>query len=1123
MYKRYSTILLLLCAVMTTAMAQNPVKSSVLNDDGTDFNYVAWYNMSIHSGNGYVIASPTEGGDITIDTSAKTFDSTDDYQKWAFVGDATNGYTIYNKGMGMSYVLAASTTITDGNTGGSTPLNMKLSSELDELTDGSMTSLWSFTLTTYKGGHNNVGWFMYETDDSNAYKVNYRSPYLAFWTGGSDAGSTIDFTLVEEVDQIETEITVTSTGTYTRADGSTSSSSNWWANWYSGTYPELTISTTYNDMYKPGRDGCLSIACGSYGADNIVLSMPDGFIITGYTFGYKLYESSSITLTANGESNTVTSSVQTVSVTDQSLSSVTITISGDNKEVVFSDFVVTIAKGTAEESSLAAGYELFAHNDIIKVGSEEGSFTSGNGDSGWNKTWTDTNSILSVSTSSNNMSWPDQSLTSTNNTGYNIDMRTGSALTSTYTISASSGKALNSVKLTLTTTPGSNRQLVVYSSFDDNIYIIAQGASEGSATIELTGIQTSSCTLTMVGPNNKCIATDFEVDVRSVNRIPALTTTSTGRIIAVTDLRPNSLDIGQTTAELKIEERYSDDNGATWSDATAITDISTMTDNNRIICGFGDPAIIGDRNSQKVLLITCSGDISYTSGTTDHRQGMAYFLSEDNGATWSNPVDISDHIYDQLSTIKSAFLTSGRIVQSRYTRVGEYYRLYAALLCRNTSSSNCNYVIYSDDFGQTWTVLGDADTPAVTAEADEAKVDELPNGNVIISSRITGGRKYNIYTFTDAVSAEGSWGETATSNSSNSGVVASGNTCNGAFMILPVTRVSDGTAMHLALQSLPFGSGRYNVGIYYKELAAEDGDYDTPTNFAKDWDGRLQVSDIQSAYSTMTLTADDKIGFAYEEDRYGLDYMISYQNLSIEDITGGAYSLIHTQNVTLDENDICTDQRSEDTNTNIVMMRKMQPDIWNTFCSPADMDADQIAENFGSGASLLQFYDTTNSADGANTYLNFKSVSTITAGKPYMVKLGSDKTSTTNIVVRDTKTINSPSFDGVAGYNLHGTFDKVELAPNTDLYVNSSGTLVKPSATSTDLKGMRAYLSVSSAEALAQLAGAMLGDDSDLTGVEGIETTTGTNGDIYDLQGRKVTDTIKGGVYIQNGRKFIVK
>ena len=94
------------------------------------------------------------------------------------------------------------------------------------------------------------------------------------------------------------------------------------------------------------------------------------------------------------------------------------------------------------------------------------------------------------------------------------------------------------------------------------------------------------------------------------------------------------------------------------------------------------------------------------------------------------------------------------------------------------------------------------------------------------------------------------------------------------------------------LQSVPFGPGRTNVGIYYKELR-DASSYDTPANFAKDWSGNIQATTLPSAYSTMTLQADHTIGFLFEEETHcsswGGGYNIKYQKYAIEDITGGAY------------------------------------------------------------------------------------------------------------------------------------------------------------------------------------------------------------------------------------------
>ena len=100
------------------------------------------------------------------------------------------------------------------------------------------------------------------------------------------------------------------------------------------------------------------------------------------------------------------------------------------------------------------------------------------------------------------------------------------------------------------------------------------------------------------------------------------------------------------------------------------------------------------------------------------------------------------------------------------------------------------------------------------ASGDEPKAEELPDGSILLSSRCTGGRNFNIFTFSDTRSGQGTWGQVAFSGSGNKGVTALSNACNGEVLLVPVTRKKDKKTMFLLLQSLPFGSGRANVGIY---------------------------------------------------------------------------------------------------------------------------------------------------------------------------------------------------------------------------------------------------------------------------------------------------------------------
>lgn len=379
-------------------------------------------------------------------------------------------------------------------------------------------------------------------------------------------------------------------------------------------------------------------------------------------------------------------------------------------------------------------------------------------------------------------------------------------------------------------------------------------------------------------------------------RIPAITKAYNGDLIAVADYRFSGADIG--SGRLDLHARISTDNGATWGDKKEVvrgTDyVKGQTSSPYLQTGFGDPCLVADRESNRVLLLSCSGDVMYGGGGRNNHQGIARFYSNDNGQTWSAPTDISESIYAQfdtctIGTAKCMFIGSGRIFQSSTTKVGDYYRLYCSVLFRDVNNVEKNYVLYSDDFGQSWLVLGGVNVAPIPSGANEPKAEELPDGSILCSSRIYGGRMYNIYHFTNVAKAEGYWDTVATSNANNNGVVATGNSCNGEVMVLPVVRKSDGKKMHLILQSLPFGSGRTNVGIYYKELASV-ADYATPAALAANWTGHHQSSYMGSAYSTMTLQKDNTIGFLYEESTYGYDYTIVYKNYTVEAITGGAYS-----------------------------------------------------------------------------------------------------------------------------------------------------------------------------------------------------------------------------------------
>ena len=383
-------------------------------------------------------------------------------------------------------------------------------------------------------------------------------------------------------------------------------------------------------------------------------------------------------------------------------------------------------------------------------------------------------------------------------------------------------------------------------------------------------------------------------------RIPAIATAHNGDVIAVADYRYCRMDIGFAgTGDGRIDLRasISTDNGLTWNPVYTIVKGKGRR-GDVFSTGFGDPCIVADRNSSKVFLLSCAGNVTFPGGTREKHQGIAIMHSEDNGKTWSQPKDIAEDVYAMFDKcargpVRAMFVGSGKIHQSRFTKVGDYYRIYCSNLVTDVNGERINYVLYSDDFGENWKVLGDLDDVPIL-KGDEPKVEELPDGRIVISSRCGGGRLFNIFTFDNQEKGTGKWAQQAFSGAENNGTTAKSNACNGEIMILPVIRKSDNTPMHIALQSVPFGPGRSNVGIYYKELKDKTS-YDTPEAFAKDWTGKMQATNLPSAYSTMVLQADNHIGFLYEEETfcssYGGGYTIKYKKYSMEELTGGTYRL----------------------------------------------------------------------------------------------------------------------------------------------------------------------------------------------------------------------------------------
>ena len=376
-------------------------------------------------------------------------------------------------------------------------------------------------------------------------------------------------------------------------------------------------------------------------------------------------------------------------------------------------------------------------------------------------------------------------------------------------------------------------------------------------------------------------------------RIPAVATLNNGTVLAVADQRPCGADVGNGEVDIYAKVGTIASNGTyTWNPATTDPSangglkIADGTSSN----GYGDAAVVVDRESGKVLVICVAGNVVFSNGSSSKHNKMARIVGSADGLSWESPQDVTSKFFaNELSSAYTMFMASGRMIQSEMVKVGNYYRIYGALLVREKKNIltkvNNNYVVYSDDLGATWKVLGGA---KAVSSGDEAKVEELPNGDIVLSSRTSGGRYYNVFKFSNLNNATGSWGS-ATKCS-----FAGSNSTNGELLFYKGLVDANGKEYNVMLQSLPTGSSRSNVAVYYKAFATDKSSWSV-SDFTSGWTKGIEVDNGASGYSTMTILPNGQVGFLYEDDydtsKASGDYCnIVYVPLTVEEITGGKFS-----------------------------------------------------------------------------------------------------------------------------------------------------------------------------------------------------------------------------------------
>lgn len=339
-------------------------------------------------------------------------------------------------------------------------------------------------------------------------------------------------------------------------------------------------------------------------------------------------------------------------------------------------------------------------------------------------------------------------------------------------------------------------------------------------------------------------------------RIPAIVTAADGSLIAAVDKRIEHM--GDLPNRIDVAARRSEDNGKTWSEP--ITIAAHQGD-----CGYGDPALVVERNTGDVLCIAASGAGLFQS-TPSMRTEVNVIRSRDNGKTWSEPERITPSIYgaecpDTLTQgWHGVFAASGRALQ---LRDGTILFVIAARKGEATTPPLCNYVCASYDGGYTWQVL-----PAeVDADGDEAKLAELEDGTLLMSIRNPhkGSRKY-------ALSHDRgmSWSKPLPWEDMQEPA------CNGDMM--RYTSTQDGFSRNRLLHSIPFDPAeRRNVSLM---MSYDEG---------RTWPVRKTIWEGDAGYSALTILDDGSIGLLTEVGNWD-GFEIWFTRITPEWLTDGTDS-----------------------------------------------------------------------------------------------------------------------------------------------------------------------------------------------------------------------------------------
>ena len=259
--------------------------------------------------------------------------------------------------------------------------------------------------------------------------------------------------------------------------------------------------------------------------------------------------------------------------------------------------------------------------------------------------------------------------------------------------------------------------------------------------------------------------------------------------------------------------------------------------------------------------------------------------SDDNGQTWSNPVNISGMVKEDWMKFCGTGPGFGIEIQN-----GEHAgRLVFPIYYTNNGGFQSSACIYSDDDGVTWQRgmspndarggdYGDSQNPNFNQQLTESQIIELNSGNLLQFMRNTGGN--GLVAVSRSTDGGATW--TAPVNTQATEVYCQ-------LSVLHYGTTEDGR--DIVVMSNPGGAGRNNGTLRIGVVT------ETEDSFSIEWTDSKMFSPGNYAYSCLTDMGGDMIGLLYEKSNtikftsFNLDFITSEVNLVSPTITSVTYTV----------------------------------------------------------------------------------------------------------------------------------------------------------------------------------------------------------------------------------------